>query len=104
MQAVFKSGGQQFTVSPGDEVLLDLLSGETGAEVRFDEVLLTSTDDGTRVGRPCVEGAVIVGKVLAEVKGPKIRAVSFRRRKDSQTVKGHRQRYHRVKITAIEGV
>jgi len=103
MQAVFESGGKQFTVSPGDELLLELLSAAVGEEVRFEDVRLTIGADGTKVGAPRVSGAVVVGTVLEEVKGAKTRAVKFRRRKDSQSVHGHRQRYHRVRISAIEG-
>lgn len=103
MNAVIKTGGKQLTVAQGDKVLVELLGSDVGSEIRFEDVLMISGESGVKVGTPKVDGAAVVGKVLEEVKGPKLRAVKFRRRKDSQTVKGHRQKYHRVEITGIEG-
>ncbi len=102
MEAVIASGGQQFKVSAGDEILVELLPDEVNSEVRFEDVRLVTSSDGTTVGTPGIAGAAVVGTVLGEVKGDKTRSVKYRRRKDSQTVKGHRQRYHRVRITSIE--
>jgi large subunit ribosomal protein L21 len=102
MQAVIHTGGQQFTVSEGDVIHVDLLGSEVGGECRFEDVRLLSSDKSTTVGTPRVDGAVVVGTVLDEVKGPKLRSLKYRRRKDSQTVKGHRQRYHRVRIDTIQ--
>ncbi len=104
MEAIFRTGNRQYKAVPGEEVLVDLLPVEVGSEVRFDDVLFIIGDSGVKIGTPRVSGATVVGKVVAVAKGRKVRAVKFRRRKDSKTVKGHRQRYHRVQITAIEGV
>lgn len=103
MQAIFQTGGKQYTVGPEDTIQVELLQARPGDEVRFDDVRLLTSEGGTKVGTPRVEGAVVVGTVLDEVKGPKVRSVAFRRRKDSQTVRGHRQKYHKIKITGIEG-
>jgi large subunit ribosomal protein L21 len=103
MQAIFTTGNQQFTVTEGDELLVDLLEAQIGDEVRFDKVLLLTGENGVKVGAPTVPGAVVVGKILKQIKGVKTRAVFFRRRKDSKTARGGRQKYHNIKITAIEG-
>ncbi len=100
MQAVIQTGGKQYTVAEGDEIFVELLNTEVGGEVSFDDVRLI-TGDETKIGTPNVEGASVSGKVLEMVKGPKTRCVFFRRRKDSKTVKGHRQKYLKVKITGI---
>jgi len=102
MEAIFRTGNRQYKAVPGAEVVVDLLPAEIGSEVRFDDVLLVIGENGVKIGTPRVAGSTVVGKVVAEVKGRKLRAVKFRRRKDSKTVKGHRQRYHRVQIMAIE--
>ena len=103
MKAIFQTGGKQYTVAPEEEILVELLDTEPGQEVRFEDVRMVTDDSGTRVGTPRVDGAAVVGTVLNVAKGPKVRAVKFRRRKDSMTVKGHRQKYHRVRITGVEG-
>ncbi|MCC8116548.1 MAG: 50S ribosomal protein L21 [Planctomycetes bacterium] len=101
-QAVIRTGGKQVIVSTGDVIDVELLaSAEEGLDVTFDDVLMIVDGENSTVGTPKVEGATVTAKVLKEVKGEKTRAVFFRRRKDSMTTKGHRQRYHQVEITGI---
>lgn len=101
MQAVIKTGGKQYNVAEGDEILVELLNGaKAGEEVSFDEVLMV-TGEQTKIGTPKVDGASVKATVLDEVKGPKTRCLIFRVRLDSRTTKGHRQNYHKVKITKI---
>ena len=104
MQAVIQTGGKQVAVAKGERILVELVDAEAGSEVRFEDVRLVIQEGQTKIGRPQVPGVVVVAKVLEEIKGPKTRSFKFRRRKDSQCTKGHRQRYHKVLITAIEGV
>ena len=60
-------------------------------------------DDEPRIGRPTVDGARVVASVIGEVKGDKIVIQKLRRRKNSASKTGHRQRYTRIKIDKIEG-
>ncbi|MDR2391150.1 MAG: 50S ribosomal protein L21 [Planctomycetota bacterium] len=101
MQAIIRSGGKQVIVSEGDVVDVELLDAEPGRNISFDEVLMVVNGADSKIGTPKVEGASVAAKVLKEVKGEKIRTVFFRRRKDSMTTKGHRQKYHRVRITGV---
>lgn len=102
-QAVIRTGGKQVIVSEGDVIEVELLSAEPGQEVKFDDVLMIVDGKDSKIGAPRLGGASVSAKILQEVKGEKTRAVFFRRRKDSMTTKGHRQRYHQVEITAING-
>lgn len=99
-KAIISTGGKQYTVSEGDEICVELLPVEVGADVSFDDVRML-IGEPTKIGTPKVAGASVKGKVVKLVKGPKTRCVFFRRRKDSRTCKGHRQSYLKVKITAI---
>ncbi len=102
-QAVIRTGGKQVIVSQGDVIEVELLSAEPGQDVAFDDVLMIVNGGNSVVGAPKVDGATVSAKVLKEVKGEKTRTVFFRKRKDSMTTKGHRQRYHQVEITGIKG-
>ncbi len=102
MHAVIKTGGKQYTVNPGDVIDIELIPGEPGEEVEFNEVLMVSNDKGkVEVGTPTVEKAVVKGKILEEKKGKKIIVFKFKRRKDYRNKNGHRQRYTTVEITDI---
>jgi len=101
MYAIIRDGGRQYRVSEGDLIQVDLRPASPGSEVVFPEVLLYSDDEGLQVGRPTLPDVEVRGVVQREVKGPKIEVVRFRRRKDSRTHRGHRQRYLAVRITEI---
>lgn len=105
MYAIIRDRGNQYRVAEGEVVALDLLStANTGDAIEFNDVLLTSNGDGdVSVGTPTVAGATVTGEVVEAVaKGQKIDVVHFRRRKDSMSKTGHRQKYTKVKINSIQ--
>ncbi len=105
MEAIIKDSGRQFTVSEGATIDVDYRDIEPGSSIEFDEVLcLTAEGAEPRFGSPTLEGVKVIGKVVGPVKGPKLVATSFRRRKNSRRRVGHRQGYTQVRIESIEGI
>lgn len=104
MQAIIKTGGKQYKVSPGQVINVEKLSGNVGDKVEFDKVLFVSDESGAaRVGTPFVKDSVVTGKILGGLKGEKITVFKFKRRKGYRKKTGHRQKYTSVEITGIEG-
>lgn len=107
MYAIIRDrGGNQYRAEEGKLLQIDLMADATaGQSVEFTDVLLTSDGAGqVKVGKPTVSGAKVTATVVnPSFKGKKIDVVHFRRRKDSMTMVGHRQRYTHVKIEKIEG-
>jgi large subunit ribosomal protein L21 len=105
MYAVIQDSGQQFRVSEGDILDVDLRElSEKAKTIDFDRVLLIREDKDIKVGTPLVKGAKVTAEILdREAKGPKVHAYYLRRRKASRKKIGHRQKYVRVKITKIKG-
>lgn len=102
MYAIFEDGGKQYKVSQGDKVLLERRDLEEGqSELTFDKVLMVGEGENARIGTPWVDGASVVGKVVEELKLPKVRIVKFRRRKGYLRQKGHRQKALKVEIASI---
>ena len=103
MYAVIEDSGQQFRVSEGDELTVDLRElAEDTKEMEFDRVLLVSNEGDVKVGTPLVDGAKGVAEILApEEKGKKVFSYYLRRRKASRRKKGHRQKFTKVRITKI---
>lgn len=103
MYAIIEDSGQQFRVSEGDVLNVDLRElAENAKEVEFNRVLLVSGDGNVKVGTPLVEGAKVVAEIVdAEAKGEKVFIFKFRRRKHSKRRTGHRQKYIQVKVTKI---
>ena len=102
MYAVIQDRGRQHTVRSGDEILCDLdLEKSEGEAITFGEILVLGDEGETRIGKPFVEGAQVVGEVLGMHKSAKLIVFKFKRRKNVRRKKGHRQKYTRVLIKEI---
>ncbi len=108
MFAVIETGGKQYRVKTGDELLVELFDHGVSARqagknktVKLDKVLLLSGENAVEVGRPFVKGAFCEAELLAETKGPKVISFKYIRREKSATKIGHRQKYLKLKIKSI---
>ena len=102
MYAIIQDRNRQATVRKGDIVLCDLNRPlAAGEKITFDQVLLVGDEGKVQVGKPTVKGASVSAEVLGEVKGEKVIAFRFKRRKGVRRKRGHRQKYTQVRITAI---
>lgn len=97
MYAVIKTGGKQYRVAQDDVITVERLTGDAGADVTFDEVLMV----GDKAGSPTVEGASVTGKIVEQTRGDKIIVFKKKRRKDYKRTAGHRQDLTVVQITDI---
>jgi large subunit ribosomal protein L21 len=101
MYAVIKTGGKQYKVAPGENLKVETLPADVGAEIVLDQVLLVGEGDSVRLGQPVVVGATVKATVVAHGRGEKIRIFKMRRRKHYQKHQGHRQNYTELKIDSI---
>ena len=99
--AIIKTGGRQYRVAEGDMVDVDVLAGEPGEKLTFDEVLLHADGDQLTHGNPAVAGASVTSEVVEQRKDKKLIAFKYRRRKGYHRTVGHRRKLTRVKITGI---
>ncbi|MGA2401459.1 MAG: 50S ribosomal protein L21 [Syntrophobacteraceae bacterium] len=101
MYAIFRSGGRQYEAQPGQIVKVEKISGEVGANVTIDEVLLFSDGEELRVGRPLVEGVAVQATIIEQGRLPKIVIFKHKRRKDYRKRQGHRQAYTAMRVDNI---
>ena len=100
MYAVILTGGKQYRVQQGDVIYVEKLEAQAGDAVNFD-VLMLGKDEGAVIGAPVVAGAKVEGKVLKNGKSKKIVVFKYRPKKDSKSLRGHRQPYTKVQIEKI---
>ncbi len=100
MYAIIRTGGKQYKVAVGDEVLVEKLDAEVGAEVAF-EVLMLCGEEGVQVGKPVVAGVAAKGEIVEHGKGKKVVVFKYKPKKNYRKKQGHRQPYTKVKINAI---
>ncbi len=102
MYAIIRSGGKQYRVTKDDVITVDRLDAAEGEEIAINDVLLVSSESGTRIGTPFVEGAKVVGQVVKHAKGRKIRGFTYKPKKDVHRHFGHRQLVTSLRISNIE--
>ena len=103
MYAIIKTGGKQYKVSEGDEIIVEKLEVEENSSVTFEEVLGIFDGENVKVGTPLVEGAKVNATVVKNGKGPKIRIFKYKHKTNYRRRAGHRQPFTKVKIEKIEG-
>ena len=103
LYAIIKTGGKQYKVAEGSEIIVEKLDAAEGDSVTFEEVLALGEGEEIKFGRPLVEGAKVTGSVVKVGKGPKIRIFKYKHKTNYRRRQGHRQPFTKVKIEKIEG-
>jgi large subunit ribosomal protein L21 len=99
--AIIQSGGKQHRVEPGQTIEVEKLAAEEGQTVELTEVLLLSDDSGLQQGRPLIDGAKVIGRVVKQGRGPKIIVFKYKPKVRYRKKTGHRQSLTRIAIEEI---
>lgn len=102
MYAVIMTGGKQYKVFPGEKIRVEKLNANPGDSVSFDVLMIKNDDDTVNIGKPIVDGAKVIGKVLKQGKSKKILVFKKKRRKNYSRLIGHRQPFTEVLIEEIK--
>lgn len=101
MFAVIETGGKQYKVQYGDVIYVEKLNAIDDETVEF-PVIALSDENGTKFGKPFVEGATVKGKVMKSGKGRKITVFTYKPKKNKKRKIGHRQPFTKIQIEAVE--
>ena len=102
MYAVIETGSKQYKVAKDDIILIEKLEAEEGKTLKIDNVLLVKEGNSIHVGSPYLKGAVVTCEVLAGVRGDKLIAYKYKKRKSEKKKIGHRQNLLKLRIKSIE--
>ena len=100
--AVFKTGGKQYRVQPGDTLDVELLPNAVDSIAEFSEVLALSDGGVVTIGAPLVEGAKVTAQVVSHYKDRKLMVFKYKAKNRYRRKRGHRQTYTRLRIRDIE--
>ena len=99
--AVFKTGGKQYRVKPGDTLDVEKLPAGVDSVAEFGEVLAVSDGGEVTYGSPYVAGAKVLAQVQTHYKDKKIVVFKYKSKTRYRRKKGHRQIYTRLLIQDI---
>ena len=95
MFAVVKSGGKQYRVGEGQELVVDRLRGEVGDMVEL-PVGFVANEESVELG----ERSARV-EILEHLRGDKIHVYKYKPKKDYRKKTGHRQALTRVRVLEV---
>lgn len=101
MFAVIKTGGKQYKVAEGDQIVVEKLDAGDGDSVTFETVLMLGSGSDVSIGEPSIAGASVTGTVEAQRKGAKVMIFKKRQRNTYRRKRGHRQHETVVTIDSI---
>ena len=101
MFAIIRTGGKQYRVREGDQIVVERLDVEEGAALTIDDVLLVDRDGAVTIGSPNVAGASVAASVSGHFKGEKVLMFKYKNKTRRRQTHGHRQQHTRLTITAI---
>jgi large subunit ribosomal protein L21 len=100
--AIFRTGGKQYRVKPGDVLDVEKLPLEAGAQAEFGEVLAVSNGGEVTFGTPHVAGARILAQVQDQYKDRKVIVYKHKAKTRYRRMRGHRQNLTRLVIQDIQ--
>ena len=100
--AVFKTGGKQYRVKPGDVLDVEKLPVRVDSIAEFGDVLAISDDGEVTFGSPYVPGAKVLAQVQSHYKDRKIMVYKYKAKTRYRRKRSHRQTYTRVLIQDIQ--
>jgi large subunit ribosomal protein L21 len=97
--AIVKTGGKQYRVEQGQNLLVERLKADEGSTVELEPILLAGDDavfdkDGLSKVR-------VAARVVGHERGPKIVVFKYRPKQGYKKKNGHRQDLTRLEITEI---
>jgi large subunit ribosomal protein L21 len=99
MYAIVKTGGKQYRVERGQRLLIERLAVEEGANVTLEPILYRSDD--AVFDKAGLQTVNVTAKVLAHVRGEKLRVFKFKPKRGYKRRTGHRQDLTRIEVTEI---
>jgi large subunit ribosomal protein L21 len=100
MFAVIRTGGKQYKVAAGEQLEVERLGLDDGADVELAPVLVVDGD--TVQATPAqLEGAVVTARVVGAARGPKIDGFVYKPKSNNRRRYGHRQGLSVIEILDI---
>lgn len=99
--AIIKTGGKQYLVREGQELIVDHLKDKPNTEISLEALgVFDDEKNSINLGQPVLKEKV-KAKLLESAKGEKIRIARFKAKVRYRKVKGFRSSLTRIKITKI---
>ncbi len=100
--AIINISGTQEKVEEGKEILVNRVKANEGDTIEIRDVIFLRDGDNIMIGKPKLDGAKVIARVLSHLKGPKILVFKYKRKNNYRKRRGHRQYLTKLLIERIE--
>jgi len=97
--AVIKTGGNQYLVFKGDEILIDRINEKKGKKLNFETLLKNGKT--IKIGSPTLKTGEVKGEIIEEIKDEKIVVFKYKAKKRYRKKTGFRAKKTKIKILSI---
>ncbi|MDP2929638.1 MAG: 50S ribosomal protein L21 [Candidatus Omnitrophota bacterium] len=102
MYAVIETGSKQYKVAKDDIILIERFDTDGAKTLRLDKVLLVKDGNSAHFGSPYLKNAGVNCEILSEIRGDKLIAYKYKKRKSEKKKIGHRQNLLKLRVKSIE--
>jgi large subunit ribosomal protein L21 len=99
MYAIVKTGGKQYRVERGQRLLVERLAVAEGSDVALEPILYRSED--AVFDKAGLKDVKVTAKVVAHVRGEKLRVFKFKPKRGYKRRTGHRQDLTQIEVVEI---
>jgi large subunit ribosomal protein L21 len=99
MYAIVKTGGKQYRVERGQRLLVERLAVAEGGDVALEPILYRSEE--TVFDKAGLKDVKVTAKVVAHVRGEKLRVFKFKPKRGYKRRTGHRQDLTQIEVVEI---
>ncbi len=101
MYAIIISGGKQYKVEEGEEVLLEKVKGNPGDKVELGEVIFLSRNGDKVLEKTELAKVKVKGEIVEQTKDDKIIVFKYKPKKGYRRKQGHRQHLTKIRVEDI---
>jgi large subunit ribosomal protein L21 len=102
MFAIVRTGGKQYRVGVGDQITVERIVGDVGAEIELVDILAIGGEETPVIGTPVVPDAAVRARIVQQPRGTKVIVFKKKKRKNYRRKRGHRQELTVLKIEEIK--
>lgn len=99
--AIVKTGGKQYIVKSGDQIVVDHVDGEVGSTVELTRLANFATDGSVIEVGVSASKAPVKAEIVESAKGEKIRVAKFKAKVRYRKVMGFRAHLTKLKIVSV---
>ena len=98
--AIVRTGGKQYSVTAGQELLVERLDGDVDSTVELETLLLAGGGDDAKFGGD-LGSATVTATIVGHERGPKVRIFKYKPKRGYKRRAGHRQELTRLRVDNI---